>query len=204
MPNESSPSEVDVQPVQNLLNEAGDKFEEITEKVGGGGEVEEMTEEVGCALIKKEFLIRRQKRNKNTKSASVDGAENGADAIENGADAVKNGADAVKNGADAIGNGADSIGNGADSIGNVAKDSPTDGNSIPVSGGGGVVGAPQSDKESGQKRKAGSEEASTKKMKGQFKNRPVDKRSRDPTLKLCNRFEYTSREMLEGCVNVET
>ena len=41
--------------------------------------------------------------------------------------------------------------------------------------------------DAGQKRKAGSEEAPSKKMKGQFKNRPVDKSARDPSMKLCNR-----------------
>ena len=58
---------------------------------------------------------------------------------------------------------------------NGGSDAPTDG-----------VGNSTESIQGTEKRKADSGEAPAKKMKGQFKNRPVDKSARDPTVKLCN------------------
>ena len=153
--------------------------EEASESCGTGkeeqdddeGEKEESESEledvVGSAKIKKEFRIRKPKRNKSasvektlpdvTSPPSAD-RESGAAPLTIGA---CNGAasDTPLPGATANG-----LGNDAASLQRASS---------------GVDGP--------EKRKADSEEAPSKKMKGQFKNRPVDKSARDPSLKLCNR-----------------
>ena len=143
-----------------------DEEEKEKEKVDSDSELEDV---VGSAKIKKEYRIRKPKRNKSasvektlpdvTTSSSVD-RESAAAPRSNGA---SNGAasdaslpvDAVTT---------NGVGNDAASLDHAST----------------VV-------DGAEKRKAEAEEAPSKKMKGQFKNRPVNKSARDPSLKLCNR-----------------
>ena len=132
-----------------------------------GNHAEDDIDDPGVAKIKKEFLIRRPKRTKPELKEESPNTPIIEPSIQNGV----------------AGNNGTTSSNETTSSNGVEN---SDRSTSDV-----INGEDSSIKQEGsEKRKAESEsEAPTKKMKGQFKNRPVDKSARDPSAKLCNRCE---------------